>query len=182
MKNLVFLAIIALLSCSIAMAQSSSTTQNAHNSGVQATSPTPPGDTRDASGNTIAPDGSKTPKGSNTFGSQSNNAPLPSSMSSQQNFTPPGDRRDRYGNTIAPDGTDTPRNTNTFGESPDATNSRVPPSGSSASQATRPTPTGDRRDRYGDTVTPDGSITPGGANTANPSQDNPQQFHAPDKK
>jgi hypothetical protein len=32
-------------------------------------------------------------------------------------------------------------------------------------QSTRPTPPGDTRDKYGDTIAPDGSDTPRGANT-----------------
>lgn len=184
MKKLVFLAPIVLLSFSMVLAQSS-TSNTQSNSGTQATSPTPPGDTRDSSGNTIAPDGSKTPKGSNTFGSKTDNSQpnssQPSSMSSPQSTqsAPPGDRRDRFGNTIAPDGTDTPRGTNTFGKKDD--NSTVPANGTStpSSQKTSATPTGDRRDRYGDTVAPDGSTTPAGANT-NSSQGNTQS--APNSK
>jgi hypothetical protein len=51
-------------------------------------------------------------------------------------------------------------------------------------QGTSATPPGDRRDRYGDTVAPDGSVTPKGANT--PGTGQPQtaspQATTPDEK
>ncbi len=123
MKKFICLASIALLSCGTVMgqstdssAQSTSTAQQS----TQGTSVTPPGDRRDRYGDTIAPDGTDTPKGANTF-DKSSRASQPSSMSNSttQNTqgvgpTPPGDRRDRYGDTIAPDGTDTPKGANTF--------------------------------------------------------------------
>jgi hypothetical protein len=46
-----------------------------------------------------------------------------------------------------------------------STNDSSQGSSTQNTQGTRSTPPGDRRDRFGDTVAPDGSITPRGANT-----------------
>jgi len=126
MRRFVYVVSVALLSCGFVMAQ----TQD-----QQGTSPTPPGDRRDRYGDTIAPDGSDTPKGANTFpkGDNSQQSSQPSSMgkdtsgnSNTQGIgpTPPGDRRDRYGDTVAPDGSTTPKGANTPGSQPD--NSQSP--------------------------------------------------------
>jgi hypothetical protein len=122
MKKLICLASVVLLSCGIVMAQStdSSSQSTSATQNTQGTSPTPPGDRRDRYGDTIAPDGSVTPRGANTPGKTQDNS-QPSSMSSPsttQNTqgtspTPPGDRRDRYGDTVAPDGSVTPKGANT---------------------------------------------------------------------
>ncbi len=115
MKKFIYVASIALLSCGLSMAQSTS----------QGTSPTPPGDTRDKYGDTVAPDGSTTPRGANTPGARPNDS-QPSSMGASTSDksdtqgtspTPEGDRRDKYGDTVAPDGSTTPKGANTPGSS-----------------------------------------------------------------
>jgi hypothetical protein len=125
MKNLIYLASVAVLCCGFGMAQTSSTdsSQSQTAPGNQQTSrPTPPGDQRDKYGDTVAPDGTVTPKGTNTPGATTNSA-QPPSMSNQGSDNrnkpaPPGDRRDRYGDTVAPDGTVTPKGANTPGSAP----------------------------------------------------------------
>lgn len=123
MKKLICLASVALLSCGIVMAQStdSSSQSKSATQNTQGTSPTPPGDRRDRYGDTIAPDGTATPKGANSPGQIQGDTRQPSSMSSPSttqgtSATPTGDRRDRYGDTIAPDGTATPKGANTPGK------------------------------------------------------------------
>lgn len=123
MKKSICLASIALLSCSSVMAQSTDSSAQGTSTvqqSTQGTSSTPPGDRRDRYGDTIAPDGTATPKGSNTVGKSSSDVqPSSTSNSAPPNVqgtgpTPTGDRRDRYGDTIAPDGTATPKGANTF--------------------------------------------------------------------
>jgi hypothetical protein len=94
--------------------------------------------------------------------------------------TPQGDRRDRYGDTVAPDGTVTPKGTNTPGSSSNSPSNSPSSMGgnTSNSRGTAPTPPGDRRDRYGDTVAPDGTDTPKGTNTPGTAP----QTAAPDAK
>jgi len=118
MKNILYLATVALLLCGIGMAQSSSSTsQSTSTPQASQNPPTPPGDTRDKYGDTIAPGGTDAPKGTNAPNVKQNNQ-QPTSMGSstaqndQNHPTPPGDTRDKYGDTIAPDGTDAPKGTN----------------------------------------------------------------------
>jgi hypothetical protein len=119
MKKFIYVVSIALLSCGFVMAQStdSSSQGAAATQDTQGTSATPPGDRRDRYGDTIAPDGTVTPKGANTPGSQSDSQPasMGADTSNKQgtSATPPGDRRDRYGDTVAPDGSVTPKGANT---------------------------------------------------------------------
>jgi hypothetical protein len=79
--------------------------------------------------------------------------------------TPPGDRRDRYGATIAPDGSVTPKGANTPGSGSNPQPGSMSTQGTQGQKPASPTPPGDRRDRYGDTIAPDGSVTPKGTNT-----------------
>ena len=126
MKSLIYLASVTVLCCGSGMAQTSPTDSSQSQttqSNQQTSRPTPPGDQRDKYGNTVAPDGTVTPKGTNTPGDATDST-QPPSMSGQASengnkTTPPGDRRDRYGDTVAPDGTVTPKGANTPGSTPD---------------------------------------------------------------
>jgi hypothetical protein len=127
MKKFVYVASITLLCCGFSVAQSTSdnsqssqASQSQQGSSTQST--TPPGDRRDRSGDTVAPDGTVTPKGANTPGangdtstSQPSSMSTPDAQGDQKKAVPPGDRRDRYGDTVAPDGTVTPKGANTPG-------------------------------------------------------------------
>lgn len=101
--------------------------------------------------------------------------------SSTRSTTPPGDRRDRYGDTVAPDGTVTPKGANTPGSNTDTSTSQPSSMSTPDNQgdAKKPVPPGDRRDRYGDTVAPDGSVTPKGANTPGSTSNPPQPIAEP---
>ena len=123
MKNLICLAAIALLSSVVAIAQSTdsssqnnSTNQSTQTQNSQGTRSTPIGDTRDTYGDTVAPDGTTTPRGTNSpsaHRSDSNQSDAGDAKASQyeQRPTPPGDTRDAYGDVVAPDGSTTPRGT-----------------------------------------------------------------------
>ena len=179
MKNFICLASIALLSCGMAVAQSTDSSSQSNstqgNSTTQKTQRnTPVGDTRDAYGDIVAPDGSTTPRGtlSNSPHPHDPNTGDAKAGQHTQRPTPTGDSRDAYGDVVAPDGSTTPRGTlsNQPHQSDSVSNTNT--GDAKAGQYTqRPVPPGDSRDAYGDTVAPDGSTTPRGTTSTLPSPD-----------